>query len=227
MIKIAIVDITRVSEGLERNKIKSVQSNFARLLLSKLFSDFSGGKSMPKIEKGIYGKPFFENSDIFFNISHERNLVALIMSDEGEVGIDLQSLPENVVSREKISERLTKIIRENDYYFTRVGVSSEIKAEQQSFFADSADSIFPLPCAAESCPTDEPKILSRADADFLREWSELEALMKLSGGGFADVGRIPEILAKAKIKSLFVSDAKGTEYALTYAAFDNSQLGRR
>lgn len=214
MIKIGIVDLSDVLRGADRGKIKSVQSKFARILLGELFSEAYPNEKMPEILKGKYGKPYFAGEGKFFNITHEGGLAAVILSDEGEVGIDLQSLPSELRSREKIEERLTRVIRECDYYFTRAGVCEPCGIEIYSFLPLGDDAV------TRSLPTqsikvyDEPRALSSADGELVRQWSELEALMKLSGGGFADVGRIHEILATAKIKTLWVSDKDGKEYAL-------------
>ena len=217
MIKIGIVDLSGLIDTADRGKIKSVQSKFARLLLEELCSGRFENSALPETVKGKFGKPRFVCGAPQFNIAHEGNLAAVIVSEDKEVGIDLQSLPHGLTSREKIEQRLTKIIRDCDYYFTRGGASEPENAEILFFEAEGEDKIKPSANRKGISIHGEPQTLSAGDADFLREWSELEALMKLSGGGFSDVGKIPEILATASIKTLWICDTGGVEYALCYA----------
>jgi len=46
-------------------------------------------KFIPSIAKGVHGKPYLQNSDLYFNISHSQRYVVCAISDE-EVGIDIQ-----------------------------------------------------------------------------------------------------------------------------------------
>ena len=215
MIKIGILDLSGIKYSLDRKEKQSAQSKFARLLLKELYKDFSD-KEMPEIKKGRLGKPYFDGAYPLFSITHEADLVAVIISDTSEVGIDIQSLPEHTASREKIAERITRVIRERDYYFTRAGVE-ETKIDEIRLF---------VPCGPEKIKesergaliSEDPLTLSSADADFLREWCELEALIKLSGGGFADTARVGLILCGAEMKSGYIKDKKGREYAICAAA---------
>lgn len=44
------------------------------------------------IKKAEYGKPFVENSEVFFNLSHTGNKLVIAVSNVGEIGIDLEQL---------------------------------------------------------------------------------------------------------------------------------------
>lgn len=56
-----------------------------RALLSRLFSP------LPEIIYGEQGKPLFSGStEWWFNLSHSGDDIALVLSDEGEVGCDLE-----------------------------------------------------------------------------------------------------------------------------------------
>lgn len=58
-----------------------------RILLSQIFLPFS----MPELVYGQNGKPYFPNNlSLWFNISHSGNKIALLISDEGEVGCDIE-----------------------------------------------------------------------------------------------------------------------------------------
>lgn len=52
-----------------------------------------------KISKSINGKPYIDNSNIFYNISHKNKMVGLIISDS-EVGLDIEYLDTENIKRE-------------------------------------------------------------------------------------------------------------------------------
>ena len=51
-----------------------------------------------KISKSINGKPYIDNSNIFYNISHKNKMVGLIISDS-EVGLDIEYLDTENIKR--------------------------------------------------------------------------------------------------------------------------------
>lgn len=62
-----------------------------RKLLSWVLKREYGIESLPDIEKGSKGKPYFKNyREIFFNISHCDGIVACVCSDY-EIGIDVEA----------------------------------------------------------------------------------------------------------------------------------------
>ena len=54
-----------------------------------------------KISKSINGKPYIDNSNIFYNISHKNKMVGLIISDS-EVGLDIEYIDTENIKRESI-----------------------------------------------------------------------------------------------------------------------------
>lgn len=54
-----------------------------------------------KISKSINGKPYIDNSNIFYNISHKNKMVGLIISDS-EVGLDIEYLDTENIKRKSI-----------------------------------------------------------------------------------------------------------------------------
>lgn len=52
-----------------------------------------------KILKSKNGKPYLENSNIFYNISHKNKMVGLIISDS-EVGLDIEYIDTENIKRE-------------------------------------------------------------------------------------------------------------------------------
>lgn len=64
---------------------------------------------MPEIEKGAHGKPYFKESDIYFNISHTDALQAVAIG-KSEVGVDIEKIRDVNL---KVASRFTK--EEYDY----------------------------------------------------------------------------------------------------------------
>lgn len=66
-------------------------SLFGRLLLKRGLTDIGSAASLNDIKCNDYGKPYFENSSIVFNITHSENFVACIVSDDtSSIGIDAE-----------------------------------------------------------------------------------------------------------------------------------------
>ena len=52
-----------------------------------------------KISKSINGKPYIDNSNIFYNISHKNKMVGLIISNS-EVGLDIEYIDTESIKRQ-------------------------------------------------------------------------------------------------------------------------------
>ena len=78
-----------------KNEILRRERFFSYLLLSYVYCE-NFGSQMPPIVKDEYGRPYFSGSDVDFNLSHSANLAALVISDEGKVGVDVQKISDNV-----------------------------------------------------------------------------------------------------------------------------------
>ena len=66
-----------------------------------------------KISKSINGKPYIDNSNIFFNISHKNKMVGLIISDS-EVGLDIEYVDtENIKRKSTLKYFFTEKERES------------------------------------------------------------------------------------------------------------------
>ena len=66
-----------------------------------------------KISKSINGKPYIDNSNIFYNISHKNKMVGLIISDS-EVGLDIEySDTENIKRKSTLKYFFTEKERES------------------------------------------------------------------------------------------------------------------
>ena len=66
-----------------------------------------------KISKSINGKPYIDNSNIFYNISHKNKMVGLIISDS-EVGLDIEYVDtENIKRKSTLKYFFTEKERES------------------------------------------------------------------------------------------------------------------
>ena len=68
------------------------EREFSYMLLFYAYGNFvSDSGALPNIERDENGKPYFSDGKIDFNISHDKDIAAVVISDEGSVGIDVQS----------------------------------------------------------------------------------------------------------------------------------------
>lgn len=75
-----------------------------------------------------HGKPYLKNNELFFNISHDKNMTVLVTSDK-EIGVDLEYLTfkESVVNK-YFTPREQEIIKKSknkEYDFTKIWVMKE------------------------------------------------------------------------------------------------------
>ena len=203
----------------KNNPKAHAQSIFARLLLTKVYGNIVK-KPLPRIIKNEKGKPYFlfkdKNDDLFFSISHDGSMVAAAISDAGEVGIDLQSIGENMRSRERIERTLSSLLCGVDPPGAcEVSDDTELKIYRLS--ADT-ESIY-LDCVSADRIINPSGVLTERDADFLRSWTRLESLLKLSGGGFADTSEILKTSRRARSQSIFLKSNDGRAYSLTISDY--------
>lgn len=72
-----------------------------------------------------YNKPYLKNNEIYFSISHSKNLVAIVISDK-EVGIDLEYLTYKKNALNKAYTDSEKNLVGNDkFMFTKIWVMKE------------------------------------------------------------------------------------------------------
>ena len=94
----------------EKTKFERISAYSALLIsLKELFS-----LENPEIRRNENGKPYLMDSKIYFSISHSDRVSAVALSDEGEIGIDLQCSFDKE-KEEKINKRfLNNIEFKND-----------------------------------------------------------------------------------------------------------------
>lgn len=74
------------------NKLYILKDVTSEDLIKKIADDYNIKNY--KIIKNEYGKPYFENNDIYFNISNSDSVVVAAVSDK-EIGIDIQKIKYN------------------------------------------------------------------------------------------------------------------------------------
>lgn len=139
----------------------------------------------PRIEKNEYGKPYLADSNIRISLSHSNGVVAVCISDEGEVGVDLQTMiePERA---ERLKER----------FFTSLQVKNE-SISTEYYYCDLSGEDAEI--YSITLPDFQP-----CEADFSARWVSAESIMKLIGHGFADAdktGTLAEV-SRTEIKTV-------------------------
>lgn len=73
----------------ESDKINSLLSKL--LLLSELEKRTQIPRKKLAFTLGAHGKPYLKNSDLFFSLSHTTGAIAAAFSEDGEIGVDVES----------------------------------------------------------------------------------------------------------------------------------------
>lgn len=75
-----------------------------------------------------HGKPYLKSSELYFNISHDKNMIVLVTSDK-EIGVDLEYLTyKPSVVNKYFTPREQEIIKKSknkEYDFTKIWVMKE------------------------------------------------------------------------------------------------------
>ena len=179
---------------------------------------------MPSIEFTDEGKPYFtKNSNIpcpVFSISHDRDFAAVAISDENiNLGVDIQSMPENKGRLERIAQRFLEVFRRSDSVYKKLMMESEMKRsrtrEHISHLFLYLDESFDI------LESDEGKIgeiifgKEEKEYEYLTKWTALEASLKMSGGGFADYNDAENIINDASIYNFIFSTKEKIDYSIS------------
>lgn len=198
MMIFAYADITSALHGeSDRKTIAGVQHVEAYRLLADLYREVYG-KTLPALQCAKGGKPYLVGRDVpHFSLSHEGCVVGVLFSD-GEVGLDINRTTRG--ANERACRRFLTGMRE----------SLPLPAERVTFYrATYREGAAYLPTPFSPTPI--------AGEDSAARFARAEACMKLSGGGFADLPRLGEISAAARVLAFRLPSPHET-YAVAIAA---------
>lgn len=154
----------------------------ARAALGALYSHITN-RRMPEVLSDGNGKPYVCENNAFISISHTDSFAAAVLSDEGEVGIDI----EGECDPDKAGRIEARYLKNVNLDLLSVGNNVELfwlKTDKNG----SPCEIIPLADAAKiACLSDTAEV---GGARFEQRWTLLEAVLKADGRGF---GAYPEI----------------------------------
>ena len=167
-----------------------------------------GYPALPRVLRAEGGKPYFDGCPISFSLSHRPGAALLLISDECEVGADVELISDSK-RMDRIAERYladkgfgAKSSLECDITLCTVNEAAEVE------FIDSIskNEKYSLHIEQKNAP----------NTSYLA-WTLLEAALKVDGGGFRDYGRYGEIISELSASYYEVSGMSGS-YAVTLAA---------
>lgn len=151
----------------------------------------------PKIERTSSGKPYFSDSKLKFNISHSYGVIAITISDESEVGVDIQGS----VNEEKADRLEKRFLSEVEAKYSDTGAVY--------YFCEitHTEAIFTQILPEKSAENNEKNKLNysfsdRIMLDFIDRWTYFESILKLHGEGFGASSRILELSEKANSETI-------------------------
>ncbi len=134
-------NIKYIQSILDHKNHSSVTESFsALLLLSKAIDrlDLMSGKQTDKryltFASSDTGKPYFEDSELNFSISHSRSHIAVALSDTVEVGVDIEAKPQSSENALKLASRFLSedeaaAIKLSPDLFCRIWTQKEAEAK--------------------------------------------------------------------------------------------------
>lgn len=174
-LKLLPIEVKEYIENTKNAVLKAERELAYTILFASLNAFFDIDN--PRLDRTDDGKPYLVDSDIHFNISHSDGTVAVCISDEGEVGVDIQSEIDQGRAKRLEGRFFADLdIKADDlsidYYICHVG-------ENEAVFENI-------------CPT-----LPDTES-FTSKWTAAESLMKLFGRGFGDADKISELVSNAR-----------------------------
>ena len=139
------------------------------------------------------GKPYLERDGERFpveiSLSHTDSLAAVILSDEGEVGVDIETEIE-----EDRAERLA------DRFFSS-GISVEKRGSLRSLYTLFEGAVSVFEPSKEGCSQNPSDAEENHSISFTERWVLCEAILKCEGGGFGSLTRLPALAGSASVYS--------------------------
>ncbi len=159
-----------------------------------------------EITRAPNGKPMLVGSDIHFNISHSGDLIVLAMSNEREVGVDVQ---ENIDS--------ARAARLSGRYFTKPIVTHPL-SDAKYFYISQTDRSVDFVFMDKKTP--DCILVPRSQNEYTDVWTVGEAILKCDGRGFEAMTQLDEIAGTAMTDTVnLILDGK--RYSLTVAVREN------
>lgn len=196
-------------ERLEKTRNEKVRSLsfFSRLLLTRMYEE-KKCKKLPQISYTEEGKPYFENGECSFSISHDKDLVAVVLSEE-DVGIDIQSFSREKDVRENLEKRFFSGVFEDIKKYEDFDIDIvffEVSSEKEIFSLKTCEKKLQLGYENEE------------NKEFLLRWTRLESMLKLVGCGFKGFKEVNNYLQKINFKTCFFQHG-GLPVALSVASY--------
>ena len=169
---------------------KNEQTKTERIIAySALFSSLKEFFSIenPKIKRNTNGKPSLVDSNVHISLSHCDGVSAIALSDEGEIGVDIQSPIDDTKA-----ERLTKRFL------------SEIQPKQE----DVNIKCFYRTLTENGANFTEIVLENSDKTDFLSKWVYLESVIKAYGISFSEISKINELSKNTKTCILNYKNSK-------------------
>jgi phosphopantetheinyl transferase len=178
----------------------------------------------PNFGKNEFGKPYLvfpenstESKKIYFNISHSNGMVAVAISNEGEIGIDVQkkvceSLKENQAScdglNDDLQEKENRLSRLEKRFLDGISKPKEsAKVEYLLYTIDGG--------VKKLIKIDLKQI---TNIGFTEKWTLMESAIKLEGKGFSNQSGAREILEKTR-SDLSMIDLENDSFAISITDF--------
>ena len=176
----------------------------------------------PIIEKNEYGKPYFVDGSCHFSISHGKGLCAVLLTDEGECGVDIE--PEIEENRAKkintrfLSDRLPVRPLKRDIEL-RHELTGGVNTQEPKLSGEVEIQELEV-CGAEGLTTTAKWTVIEVESfdkmPITAKWTVLEAVLKMSGGGFGDYPQADALLSEARTAS-FRFKVDKDEYVISIA----------
>ena len=190
----------------EKNMLESEEKDYFYLQKQCVINELRGSLSSPDfetLERDEYGRPYFPGVNFDFNLSHDGEMAALVISDQGRVGIDIEKHSENV------STRLYKKL--DSYYESNCLLNITDRP-------DSLDArIKTLAYSNEKGILEAHIDIEKAhDAiDFFTRWTTVESISKADGRGLALFSRIDFSINDFNLLRLSIKDGGANTYSLS------------
>jgi phosphopantetheinyl transferase len=184
-------EIKEYIENTKNEQTKTERFIAYSTLFSSLEKFFSIGN--PKIKRNKNGKPSLVDSNVYISLSHCDGVSAIALSDEDEIGVDIQSPVDDTKA-----ERLTKRFL------------SKIHPKQE----DINIKYFYMTLTDKTVDFKEIALENSDKADFLSKWVYLESVIKAYGISFSEISKINELSKNTKTR---IYNYKNFKIAVTKA----------